>query len=798
MRPKTKTVVGLGFAAVFSLTVALTLLGLSRIHESVKHTEAIVHQDNLKMRLVTQMRTAARERTLSLHKMIVLTDPFARDEEWLRFNALGSAFVEARQQLLGLELSAKEQQLLSRQGSLSLQIAPLQRRIAELALERDTATAERLLLDTAIPGQDRTFAIISELLNYLQANSENTLQDAEHDYRRALAWMLLLAAAGISLGMMIAFFVIARTTDSERRLFLEKERAQITLHSIGDGVITTDAAGRIERMNATAASLTGCPPDEACGRPLLEVFRLVREADHGAVADPVGQVLDAGRTIHSERDQVLLRSDGREFAVEHTASPVFDRWLNRLTGVVLVFRDVTEMRALSRQLAYQAAHDNLTGLLNRREFEARLEQLLARQRPSEGENWLCYVDLDQFKVINDTCGHLAGDELLKRIADAISFHVRETDVVSRMGGDEFAILLRRCPAAEAERIVERIRHAVHQLRFAWEHKTFSCSVSIGVVRFTATAGSLYDLLSAADTACYVAKDEGRNRVHVYSRHDDTQARHEGEMQWVHRINRALEESRFVLYYQPIEKLQNPDGRMRCELLLRMVDEDGEIVPPMAFIPAAERYNLMVRIDRWVVRRALWTFRELAIQPGVPECDFSINLSGQSLGDDDFLPLVLEELEQSGLPPECICFELTETAAIANLSRATRFIEALSARGCRFALDDFGSGLSSFGYLKNLPVNFLKIDGSFVRDIGHDPMDFALVESINQIGHVLGIETIAEYVTGPKIAELLRKMGVDYVQGHGIQPPAPLEDLLERLRRRGARPRSTTAAESDHA
>lgn len=790
MRPKTKTVITLGFTAVIGLTVALTLLGVVRIHDSVMHTEAVVEQDNTKMRLVTQMRTTARERTLSLHKMIVLTDPFARDEEWLHFNALGGAFIEARLQLKELALSPAEQDLLARQATLSDQVAPLQTQIAGLALEGDTETAKRMLLDSAIPGQDRTFAVISDLLNYLQTNSENTLRHAKQDYQRALTWMLLLAGAGISLGIVVAVFVIARTTDAERGLFQEKERAQITLHSIGDGVITTDAAGRIEQMNATAEGLTGWRQEEARGRVLLEIFQLVRENDHAAVPDPIPQVLASGRTVQSERDQVLVRADGREFAIEHTASPVYDRWLNRLTGIVLVFRDVTEMRALSRQLGYQAAHDNLTGLLNRREFEARLEQLLTLEGHAGQEHWLCYVDLDQFKVINDTCGHFAGDELLKQIADGISLNVRDTDVVARMGGDEFAILLRHCPAVDAERIVERIRDAIQQLRFAWEQKTFSCSASIGMVPLNMERGSPYDLLSAADTACYVAKDEGRNRVHIYHHGDHVQARHEGEMQWVHRINRALEENRFVLFYQRIEPLQSRPSGMRCELLLRMVDEDGEIVPPMAFIPAAERYNLMGQIDRWVVRRALSTFGDLAAQTGAVECDFSINLSGQSLCDDSFLPLITQQIEQSGWPPERICFEITETAAIANLSRATRFIQALSAQGCRFALDDFGSGLSSFGYLKNLPVNFLKIDGSFVRDISHDPMDFALVESINQIGHVVGIETIAEYVTGPKVMEMLRRIGVDHAQGHWIHAPAPLAELLEQLRRM---PRRATGA-----
>ncbi len=785
---QTKALTLVGFAAVIALMLALTWVGVSRIDASVKRTEDIVHQNKQKTELVTRMRTAAGERTLSLQKMLLQPDLFARNDEWTRFNAAAAEFGAARRRLLRLRLSPQERTLLRHQAQLARENIPVQEQVAQLALAGQSEQASALLMQRALPGQERVFQTLSALYTSLNTDAERILRSAEQDYRSAITWMWLLAAGGILLSIAVAAAITRRITRTEQRLVDEKERAEITLHSIGDGVVTTDASGCIEAINTMAARLTAWTAEAARGRPLDSVLQLL-DAE-GAPCEVLRPVLGSGRTVRAREEQTLVTRGGREYAVELIASPVVEPRSRRVRGAVVVFRDVTEMRALAHQLAYQASHDGLTGLPNRQEFETQLQKVLnAVRRQPQDTRWVCYLDLDQFKVVNDTCGHMAGDELLKQVAEHLKRTLHEADRVARLGGDEFGVLLGHCEQAAAQATVERLRHGLEGLRFAWDNKSFPCTASMGLVPITASSGTLYDLLSAADTACYIAKDEGRNRVHVYRRDDDTQARHEGEMQWVHRINRALEEDRFVLYYQDIVALEGTDARLRCELLLRMRGENGEVIAPMAFIPAAERYNLMTAIDRWVVRKALQSFEQVCRISGPGRCAFTINLSGQSLCDDQFLAMILALLDDSPLEPARICFEITETAAIANLSRATAFIEALKARGCRFALDDFGSGLSSFGYLKSLPVDFLKIEGSFVRDIRHDPMDRALVESINQIGHVLGVETIAEYVTDAATLDILRHIGVDYVQGDALGRPAPLEELLRQVRQEALAPRA---------
>ncbi len=469
--------------------------------------------------------------------------------------------------------------------------------------------------------------------------------------------------------------------------------------------------------------------------------------------------------------------------------PIFDQNHNSLIGAVLVFRDVTQLRLIASELAYQAKHDMLTGLMNRREFERRLETSLAHTpAQTEEPDWLCYLDLDQFKLINDTCGHLAGDELLKLVSRTLQAELRDGDLLARMGGDEFSILLSRCSAESANHITERVRHKLFASTFTWEGKTFNISGSFGLVPISANKITLYDLMSAADAACYVAKDEGRNRIHIYQSDDDAAAHRTNEMHWAQRIKQALADNRFALYHQPISALQGRVYSVHTEILVRMLDEEGLLIAPLIFIPAAERYNLMADVDRWVIHHTLLTLRETALMSAPGSCTISINLSAQSLCDDGFLPFVLQEFDQLNIEPRHICFEITETCAITNLSRAMHFIATLRARGCRFALDDFGSGLSSFGYLKTLKVEYLKIDGSFVRDIEHDAMDLAMVESINQIGHVAGIQTIAEYVENAAIANKLRLIGVDFAQGYGIAVPEPLELLNKKFLQK-----STTAA-----
>jgi diguanylate cyclase (GGDEF)-like protein len=434
------------------------------------------------------------------------------------------------------------------------------------------------------------------------------------------------------------------------------------------------------------------------------------------------------------------------------------------------------MWELAQQLSYQASHDALTGLINRREFDRQLEQALHDSQNTGREHTLCYMDLDQFKVVNDTCGHIAGDRLLKQLSQVLIADIRNNDVFARLGGDEFGLLLEGCGLEKAEQVVEKIRQQVKDFRFSWEDKTFELGVSIGMVPITKDSPSVTELLSESDAACYVAKELGRNRVHRY-RHGDTDlVKHKNEMQWVHRIQNALEQGRFVTHFQEIVSTQS--GQCRCsEILVRMLDEDGELVLPGAFIPAAERYHLMSNIDRWVIHDV---FSRLSQLSNTDEMMFAINLSGQSIGDETLLKYVLENIKQYDIDPARICFEITETAAVANLDSARQFIGHLHDMGVKFALDDFGSGLSSFAYLKNLNVDYLKIDGSFVRDIALDPVDFAMVASINKIGHLMGIETIAEFVEDEDILECLRDIGVDFAQGYYIHRPC-LFDSEEQAR-----------------
>jgi diguanylate cyclase (GGDEF)-like protein/PAS domain S-box-containing protein len=439
--------------------------------------------------------------------------------------------------------------------------------------------------------------------------------------------------------------------------------------------------------------------------------------------------------------------------------------------------DITERKHADEQISYQASHDALTGLINRREFENRAERLLSKIRQDESEHALCFMDLDQFKVVNDTCGHAAGDEMLRQLSTVLQETVRDRDTLARLGGDEFGILMEHCSLDDAHRVATTLQKAIQNYQFAWEGHSFKVGVSMGLVPITQTTTNLTELLRDADAACYMAKDKGRNRIHVYRTDDSEIARRHGEMQWVTRIQHALEENRFCLYAQSIVPLDNNTDK-HYELLIRMIDEKGKTIPPGAFLPAAERYNLITQLDRWVVESA---FRLLENEPAFQsQISFiSINLSGQSLAEKILLDLIITRLDETGIEGQKICFEITETAAISNLGSAIKFISTLKGLGCRFALDDFGSGLSSFAYLKNLPVDYLKIDGMFVKDIVDDPIDHAMVKSINEVGHVMGMKTIAEFVENDEIKGMLREIGVNYAQGYGIDKPRPLDDLLGR-------------------
>jgi diguanylate cyclase (GGDEF)-like protein/PAS domain S-box-containing protein len=549
------------------------------------------------------------------------------------------------------------------------------------------------------------------------------------------------------------------------------------LQSIGDAIITTNVMGAVQYLNPVAEQVTGWRAEQAKGVPLSDVFRLMRALSSQAITNLVATVRTSGKVVGLPQASVLMARDGAEYAIDGTVAPVLDHE-NCMIGTVIVFRDVTQHYALARKLSWQASHDFLTGLVNRREFEQRLAETISHAKETGQQYTLCYLDLDQFKIVNDTCGHMAGDELLRQLSVLLRRRLRSTDTLARIGGDEFGIILQECSLVNAASITDHLLSLIQGFRFVWEHNTFSIGASMGLVSINNQSSDLNSILGAADAACYAAKEKGRNRIHIYQADDLDLLQQRGERQWITRIVKALEEKRFCLYQQAIVPITGAAGaKTHYELLLRMVSESGEIISPMAFIPAAERYGLMPTIDRWVVSHFFagyqyYAQRMLAGDRGF-DCVYTINLSGVSISDEQFLGFLKEQFTLHNILPQTICFEITETAAIANLAKAAHLIEEIKQLGCFFALDDFGSGMSSFGYLKNLPVDYVKIDGSFIKNIINDSVDSALVECMNRIGHEIGMQTIAEFVENDLILEKLRGFGVDYAQGYGIAEPCPL-------------------------
>jgi diguanylate cyclase (GGDEF)-like protein/PAS domain S-box-containing protein len=472
----------------------------------------------------------------------------------------------------------------------------------------------------------------------------------------------------------------------------------------------------------------------------------------------------------------VRRADGGNLHVSLNGNPVYTS-SGEFCGYRGTGTDITVQKIVEEKLNFQASHDALTGLINRREFEHRVNLVLSTIQTDQAKHAMCFLDLDQFKIINDTCGHIAGDELLRQLGKLLKDTIRSRDTLARLGGDEFGILMEHCPYDQAQRVAEKLLNTIREFHFHWETESYRIGVSIGLVEITESTGSFTELFKQADTACYLAKDLGRNRIQTYHPDHTELASRLGEMHWVRRIDYALENDQFCLCAQPIVALDSND-LTHYELLVRMQGEHDEIIPPGAFLPSAERYNLIEKIDAWVVNHAC---DFLADNPTfVNQINFvSINISGQSITNSEFLDVVLDNISQCGIAPNKICFEITETVAISNLQAATSFISTLQDIGCKFALDDFGSGLSSFGYLKNLPVDYLKIDGMFVKDIVEDPIDRAMVKSINEIGQLMGKQTIAEFVENDDIRGILETIGVDYGQGYGVGKPQPLRELMDK-------------------
>ncbi|MGR9107000.1 MAG: EAL domain-containing protein [Gammaproteobacteria bacterium] len=574
-------------------------------------------------------------------------------------------------------------------------------------------------------------------------------------------------------GVLGAIFDISDRKRTERELRASQSMLRNVLDTIPVRVFWKDKASNFLGCNIQFARDAGfASPDDIIGKNDAELVCGAKAERYRA--DDLS-VLESGVPKLNYEERRNGRDGEGQRWLRTNKIPLQDGE-GKLFGILGCYEDITESRLLSQELEYLASHDALTGLVNRREFERRLARVLKTAQQDASFHALCYLDLDQFKVVNDTCGHPAGDQLLNQLGTLLQHQVRQRDTLARLGGDEFGVLMEHCSLEQAEIVASKLRMAVAEFRFTWEGRSFSLGASIGVVPIDASTGTITELLVKADSACYAAKDRGRNRIHIYSEHDLDLVQRHGEMQWVSKIHEALDENRFVLFAQPIVPLhpQKEKGR-HCEILTRLVSDDGQLIPPGAFFPAAERFNLSTRLDRWVVENTLnWLAANPQRLQALSMC--SINLSGHSLNDDEFQNFVSVALSKLKIPPQKICFEITETAAISNLSRAIRFIIGLKNQGCRFALDDFGCGLSSFAYLKNLPVDYLKIDGMFVSDILEDPIDLAMVRSINEIGQLMGKETIAEFVESEAIGQKLKQIGVNYIQGYAVGTPVPVDEM----------------------
>lgn len=564
---------------------------------------------------------------------------------------------------------------------------------------------------------------------------------------------------------------------SSNDLATQKEQLQVTLQSIPDGIITTDKNGFVTYMNSVSEQLSGIEISKASGHPIEKTFRLISSATGNKIVNPVYQCIEQGRTVIAEAESDLLRNDGGKLGVRASAAPIYGN-SEEVIGSIAVLVDVTASRALADELNFQASHDSLTSLVNRRSFESKLASALTTAYQQNIEHVLFYMDLDQFKVVNDRCGHAAGDELLKEISLLLRTKVRSGDCLARLGGDEFGIILMNCPAERAIFISEEILSVIGDFRFEWMSETFSIGISIGMTTINSTSPDMNQLLANADAACYQAKESGRNRIYVYKEQDEALTQRRGDMAFVSRLRKFIDGERLQLYCQKIQSLDNhEDNRFHYEILLRMQDENDEIILPGNFMHAAERYGLIEQIDRWVVRNVIQQLSNNPLHLSRLEC-CSINLSGVSISKPEFLLFIQKQLDDAKEVAPKICFEITETAAIGNISAVKKLLREVGRYGVKFSLDDFGTGMSSLSYLKDLPVDYVKIDGVFIRDIANDPVDWGMVRAINQLAHVMNKKTVAEFVETQEVLDMLKSIDVNFAQGYLLGKPEPLELLLD--------------------
>ena len=756
------------------LIITFTALGLVSHQIRTIQTEIseIVSSNNKKSTLIVSMQKNARERSLALYSMLATKDPFEYDDYYQAYRTNAETFIKARQALLSMSLSDEEKTLIASQGQLSGRAVPIQNKIIELMQNDKTKTAANLLVKESIPAQNAVLSELSKLIKVQNSSNKVIVEQLENNLNQDIIFITVSAFTIFTLTLLIAFYVIRRITKTENQLFFEKELAQITLQSIGDGVITVDKNYFIKTINPVAETLANVKSQDVLGRNILDIY----EGENESQKTEINNTLLNKGVRRSLFDFTLTQNDGTRFEVEHTIAPIIEN-NNNVLGAVIILRDVTEVRSMEKRLSFQASHDSLTGLINRREFEVRLTQTIRNSQSEQTSHSLCFLDLDKFKIINDTSGHAAGDEFLKQISKVIQSSLRKNDVLARLGGDEFGIILSSCSIARAKDICRQIIKTIRGTRFIWGNNSFESGASIGIVPITQFTSSVSEVMSTVDAACYEAKDKGRNRIQVFEPNDAEFKQHRAETSWIQKIKAGIDNNNFELYFQEIVAI-NPSypTPKTIEILVRLNNKD-KVIQPDSFIPTAERYGLMHQIDEWVILNT-FNFIEEYRNKNKTDIRVAINLSGQSLSEDSIINLITRLLrENTKLEKECICFEITETAAIANMSRAIEFIADIKKMGCKFSLDDFGSGLSSFSYLKNMPVDNIKIDGTFIRDINIDPINRAFVESIHNISKMMGIKSTAEYVESEEILNTIKSIGIDYAQGYHLSTPIPVKTLL---------------------
>jgi diguanylate cyclase (GGDEF)-like protein/PAS domain S-box-containing protein len=781
----TRYALPLGFGALLLLMVVVTVVGLNRVGNVNERLQAIIHAQHVKTGLVSDMLRITRERSQIIYSLFTTQDAFARDAAFLRYHALVGEFFNNVQRLRQMELSASELQALTQALAAADRTRGVRDEIVDLLMDRKLDAARELLVSRGTAVQDEFQEKLYLLLEASREATREVVAQAGESTRDAFVLIAGIGVLVLLAGAAIALLVTRQVVRTESALQLEKELAQVTLHSIGDGVITTDARGRVEYLNPVAEQYTGWTTEQARGRPLAEVYRVIDERS-GKPVDALARAPapdDGGEDAASVR---LVDRSGRECPIRYSHAPIRSRD-GRPLGMIVVFHDISQIRAMAQQLIWQASHDALTGLVNRREFERRLAELIETSVAQDRQHALLFMDLDNFKAVNDTCGHGAGDELLRQLTAIMLTRMRGSDTLARLGGDEFGALLESCPLDQALRIANALRETVREFRFVWEDKTFSVGVSIGLVPIDADSGNLNRVLSLADACCYEAKNKGRDRVQVHRPQDAEAGGKHGELQVVSQINRAFELGQFRLYRQAIDPVAATAPRQPYyEVLVRMLDKSGNLVPPTGFMPAAERYNLLTSIERWVISSLLEFLHAQAQRGGGAALGrYAVNLSGASINDKSFPDFLRNLLTRYQLPHGLLCFEITETTAISNLNKASDLMHELKGLGCSFALDDFGTGMSSFAYLKYLPVDSVKIAGTFVKDMASDPMDHAIVDAINRISHILGMQTVAESVEDADTLASVAAIGIDFAQGYFIAKPEALEAAPEPAAQRSA-------------